>query len=162
MISTPCQTSQWCVWVRITVSDHTHLLTWPFSWCRKQTNWVWPSRLTKGKLMKTLWKADWFFSPSLHYIHCPLQYSRRERRQAAAAEPELITHLFNRLAEMRTEHQRMPENTPCALFKWLGLKERIVTLEYELAGLTRNLETAHFGLWQKQMKKLFVSSSTLL
>lgn len=63
----------------------------------------------------------------------------------AAAELKLITHLFNRLAEMRTELQRMPENTPCAIFKWLGLKEERITAEYELAGLKGSLETAHFG-----------------
>lgn len=89
-------------------------------------------------------KADWFFSPSLHYIHCPLQYSRRESRQAAA-ELELITHLFNRLAETMTEKQRMPESRPCALFKWFILIEWRITTEYECTGGSRNLEKTHFG-----------------
>lgn len=108
----------------------------------------------------TAWqKADWFFSPSLHYIHWPLGNSRQERKQAAA-QSELITHCFNWLAQMRTETQRMPENTPCAPFKQLWLTEWRVSTEYELTGLRGDLEVAHFDIWQKQIKKPFVSSST--
>lgn len=107
--------------IRPHMHTRIYLLTWPFSWCRKPPNWVWPSRLTKGKLMKTLWKADWFFfslPPSLHYFHRSPQYSR-----LAAAELELITHLFNRLAEMWIEQQRMARKKHPVLYL-NGLGER--------------------------------------
>lgn len=105
-------------------TTHTYLLTWPFFWYKKPPNWVWPSRSTKAKLMKTLWKADWFFLlfffflplPPTITFHCLLLCGRQ-----AAAELELITHLFNRLAEMWTELQTMPEKkAPYALFRGLG------------------------------------------
>lgn len=40
-----------------------YLSIWPFSGTRKPPSRVWPSHLTKGKLITDLWKADWFFSP---------------------------------------------------------------------------------------------------
>lgn len=67
----------------------------------------------------------------------------------AAAELELITHLFYSLAETRTEQQKMPKHTPCALFKWPGLKDRKVTMKCERAGLRGNLENCPFWLYDR-------------
>lgn len=140
---------------RIHTYAHIHWLDLSLC-CRKRPNWVWPSRLTKGKLMKTLWKADWFFSPFLHYIHRRLQYSRQERRQAAA-ELELITHLFNRLAEMRTEQQRMPENTPRAPFKWLGPTERRRTFGIWIGCIVWKSGNCTFWPFDRNKLKSFLS-----
>lgn len=86
------------VWM--VVSDHTHARTYwrDLCGCRKRPYRIGPSHLTKGKLMKTVWKADWFSLPQSFTWIASFNSAGREEggRRKAATELQLIAHLLNR------------------------------------------------------------------
>lgn len=152
------------------IRPHTYLLTWPFSWCRKQPNWVWPSRLTKGKLMKTLWKADCFFPLSLPPLHPLLAQIQQAGKKVggggggsgssrARAHHSFVLQ-FGRDEDWAAKNAKT--YTLCSIqMAWAeGSESNYEMWKGWIKGKSGKLPILAF--WQELIKKLFVSSSKLL